>query len=171
MSSATTAHGTVLCPAIGIRLGRRRLGIVVSISSAARGTSPISAPVFGPANEAVADGSDGCTPSFPPNTYWGWRYQSAEGQAKVAAWFSGYPHGARAAEEDGVGNWTQISKLQADCRPSMLSSDDCRRIKLVCIQCRRILRSRSLSLTQAFRAVKHTGQVCLSNEMPCRQSA
>ncbi len=38
--------------------------------------------------EAVADGSDGCTPAFPPKEYWGWKYQSAEGQAKVAAWFS-----------------------------------------------------------------------------------
>ncbi len=58
--------------------------------------------------EAVADGDNGCTPAFPAREYMGWRYQSAEGQAKVAAWFSGYPHGARAAEEDGVGNWTQI---------------------------------------------------------------
>ncbi len=67
--------------------------------------------------QAVADGSDGCTPAFPPKEYWGWKYQSAEGQAKVAAWFSGYPHGARAAEEDGVGNWTQIqtsSNIQAE---------------------------------------------------------
>lgn len=58
--------------------------------------------------EDVAAGSNGCTPAFPPREYWSWKYQSAEGQAKVAAWFSGYPHGARAAEEDGVGNWTQI---------------------------------------------------------------
>lgn len=58
--------------------------------------------------EDVASGSNGCTPAFPPREYWSWKYQSAEGQAKVAAWFSGYPHGARAAEEDGVGNWTQI---------------------------------------------------------------
>ncbi len=67
--------------------------------------------------EDVADGADGCTPAFPPKEYWGWKYQSAEGQAKVAAWFSGYPHGARAAEEDGVGNWTQIqtsSNIQAE---------------------------------------------------------
>ncbi len=56
----------------------------------------------------VAEGSDPCTPSFPPREYWGWRYQSCEGQAKVAAWFSGFPHGARAAEEDGIGNFSQI---------------------------------------------------------------
>lgn len=56
----------------------------------------------------IADGGNGCTPAFPPRQYWNWKYQSAEGQAKVAAWYAGYPHGARAAEEDGIGNWTQI---------------------------------------------------------------
>jgi len=56
----------------------------------------------------VADGGTGCTPSFPPREYWGWKYQSSDGQARVAAWYSGFPHGARAAEEDGIGNWTQI---------------------------------------------------------------
>lgn len=51
----------------------------------------------------VASGGSGCTPPLPPRKYWNWRYQTAEGQAKVAAWFEGYPHGARAAEEDGAG--------------------------------------------------------------------
>lgn len=57
---------------------------------------------------AVADGEDGCTPAFPPRSYWSWQYQSAEGQGKVSSWFAGFPHGARAAEEDGLGNWSQI---------------------------------------------------------------
>lgn len=57
---------------------------------------------------AVTDGAEGCTPAFPPRQYWGWKYQSSEGQEKVAAWYSGFPHGARAAEEDGIGTWTQI---------------------------------------------------------------
>ena len=56
----------------------------------------------------VADGGTGCSPAFPPREYWGWNYQSCEGQARVAAWFAGFPHGARAAEEEGIGNWTQI---------------------------------------------------------------
>lgn len=56
----------------------------------------------------VAAGSNGCTPALPPRKYWGWKYQSPEGQARVAAWFSGYPHGARAAEEDGIGGFSQI---------------------------------------------------------------
>ena len=56
----------------------------------------------------VADSGDGCTPAFPPAEYWNWPYQSAEGQARIAAWFAGFPHGAQAAEQDGVGNWSQI---------------------------------------------------------------
>ena len=56
----------------------------------------------------VADGGTGCSPAFPPREYWGWKYQSCEGQARVAAWYAGYPHGARAAEEEGIGSWTQI---------------------------------------------------------------
>ncbi len=66
--------------------------------------------------EDVANGGNGCTPNFPPRDYWGWQHQTAEGQKKVSAWFAGYPNGARAAEEDGVGNWSQIqmsSNLQA----------------------------------------------------------
>jgi hypothetical protein len=53
-------------------------------------------------------GSDGCPPPLPPRKYWSWRYQSPEGQAKVAAWYAGYPQGAAAAEEDGTGNWREI---------------------------------------------------------------
>jgi len=58
--------------------------------------------------QSVASGGNGCTPTFPDREYWSWKYQSPEGQGKVAAWFAGFPHGARAAEEDGIGNWSQI---------------------------------------------------------------
>ncbi|MFM8570285.1 MAG: hypothetical protein ACKOAU_01675 [Pirellula sp.] len=61
----------------------------------------------------IADGGNGCTPAFPPMEYWNWCYQSAEGQARVAAWFAGFPHGAQAAEEDGVGMWNQIQTSSA----------------------------------------------------------
>jgi hypothetical protein len=67
----------------------------------------------------VANGANGCTPALPPRKYWNWRYQTAEGQAKVAAWFEGYPHGARAAEEDGAGLYSQIQvseSLRAEYR-------------------------------------------------------
>ncbi|KAA5538888.1 hypothetical protein FYK55_25975 [Roseiconus nitratireducens] len=56
----------------------------------------------------VATGADGCVPAIAPSQYWGWRYQSADGQAAVNAWFAGYPLGAKAAEEDGVAHWGQI---------------------------------------------------------------
>ena len=59
----------------------------------------------------VAEGGDGCLPAVGPPEYWGWRFQSAEGQRAYAAWFAGFPHGARAAEEDGVGNWGDIRPI------------------------------------------------------------
>ncbi len=73
--------------------------------------------------EEVCSGMNttGCTPNVPPREYWSWQYQSAEGQQKVSSWFAGYPQGARAAEEDGVANWSQIqlsSSLQNQYRDS-----------------------------------------------------
>lgn len=58
--------------------------------------------------EAVCSGSDGCTPAFPPSEYWSWEYQSGEGRARTSAWFTGYPYGVQAAEEEGAANWHQI---------------------------------------------------------------
>ena len=58
--------------------------------------------------EDVANGADGCTPAFPPKEYWSWEFQSAEGASRTAAWYAGYPHGVRAAEEDGVAHWAQL---------------------------------------------------------------
>ena len=71
--------------------------------------------------EDVANGSNGCTPATPPRSYWNWEFQSGEGQARTSAWFSGYPQGARAAEEDGVGNFSQVqlsSGLQSQFQQS-----------------------------------------------------
>lgn len=56
----------------------------------------------------VASGGNGCPPALPPREFWSWQYQSGEGQAKVAAWFEGYPIGAEAAKEDGAGESQQI---------------------------------------------------------------
>ncbi len=58
--------------------------------------------------EDVANGAGECTPAFPPSEYWGWEFQSAEGQGRTSAWFAGYPHGARAAEEEGLGHYQQL---------------------------------------------------------------
>lgn len=57
---------------------------------------------------AVAEGGNGCVPAIAPREYWGWRYQSANGQRAVNAWFAGYPLGAKAAEQAGIGHWSQI---------------------------------------------------------------
>lgn len=57
---------------------------------------------------SVANGGNGCVPALPPRNYWSWRYQSLEGQAKVAAWYAGFPYGAAAAEEDGAANYQMI---------------------------------------------------------------
>lgn len=64
----------------------------------------------------VANGGKGCPPSVPPRKFWSWKYQTAEGQCKVNEWFAGYPYGAKAAEEDGIGNYRDIqisSELEA----------------------------------------------------------
>ncbi len=58
--------------------------------------------------QAVASGGNGCPPPLPPRRYWTWKYQTPEGQSKVAAWFEGYSYGATAAEADGAGNFQDI---------------------------------------------------------------
>ncbi len=61
----------------------------------------------------VASGGPGCTPCVAPQAYWGWRYQSAQGQATVNAWFAGYPMGVKAAEQAGIGHFQQIRTSSA----------------------------------------------------------
>jgi hypothetical protein len=56
----------------------------------------------------VASGSDGCPPAIPPRRYWSYSFQTPEGQAKVAAWFAGYPYGVQAAREDGAAGYRDI---------------------------------------------------------------
>lgn len=57
---------------------------------------------------AILDGKPGCPPAIPPKAYWGWASQSAEGQARMAAWFAGYPYGVQAAKDDGVNQWNAL---------------------------------------------------------------
>lgn len=56
----------------------------------------------------VAQGGNGCQPAIPPRKYWSWKYQTAEGQCKVQAWYQGWSYGAKAAEEDGIGFYREI---------------------------------------------------------------
>lgn len=58
--------------------------------------------------QEVASGGDGCPPAIPPRRFWSYRYQSPEGQAKVAAWFAGYPYGVQAAREDGAAGFRDV---------------------------------------------------------------
>lgn len=57
----------------------------------------------------VAAGGTGCVPAVCPKAYWGWQYQSADGQRRMNAWFEGYPLGVKAAEEDGIGHWSHVA--------------------------------------------------------------
>ncbi|HEX4128640.1 MAG TPA: hypothetical protein VHZ24_01270 [Pirellulales bacterium] len=57
---------------------------------------------------AVAMGSDGTIPLFPPTLYWGTKHQNPTGRDEIAAWFAGYQEGVTAADKDGVGYWMQI---------------------------------------------------------------
>lgn len=59
--------------------------------------------------EDVAAGGSGCVPAVCPRSYWGWQYQSADGQSRMNAWFEGYPLGVKAAEEDGIGHWGHVA--------------------------------------------------------------
>lgn len=56
----------------------------------------------------VAQGGNGCQPAMPPRKFWSWKYQTAEGQCKVQAWYQGWSYGAKAAEEDGIGFYREI---------------------------------------------------------------
>lgn len=63
--------------------------------------------------ESVAAGGNGCVPSVCPQSYWGWQYQAADGQCRMNAWFEGFPLGVQAAEQDGIGHWSQVRTAMA----------------------------------------------------------
>lgn len=63
--------------------------------------------------ESVAAGGNGCVPSVCPQAYWGWQYQTADGQCRMNAWFEGFPLGVQAAEQDGIGHWSQVRTSMA----------------------------------------------------------
>lgn len=70
--------------------------------------------------EDVAAGGSGCLPAVCPRSYWGWQYQSADGQARMNAWFEGYPLGVQAAEQDGVGHWGNVGTAFPHHQPAPL---------------------------------------------------
>ena len=56
----------------------------------------------------VCNGGDGYVPAVPPEAYWSYQYQSAEGAKCVNTWFKAYPLGVKAAREDGAGNFQKV---------------------------------------------------------------
>lgn len=56
----------------------------------------------------VCDGGDGYVPAVPPEDYWKYQYQCAEGAKCVNAWFKAYPAGVKAAREDGSGAFQKV---------------------------------------------------------------
>jgi hypothetical protein len=66
----------------------------------------------------IANGGAGCCPNIAPAALWGWRYQSAQGQAAINAWFEGFPMGVRAAEQDGIGSWQEIRMFGCGAGPA-----------------------------------------------------
>ncbi|MEM9646047.1 MAG: hypothetical protein AAF989_13750, partial [Planctomycetota bacterium] len=73
---------------------------------------------FMDAYQEVAEGGSGCVPAVAPRSYWGWRYQSADGNGAVNAWYEGYPLGVKAAEQDGVGHYNDIQTANFQTRTS-----------------------------------------------------
>ena len=67
--------------------------------------------------EQVAKGGDGCAPGLCPKSYWGWQYQNSDGQARMNAWFEGFPLGVQAAEEDGIGHWSRVQTSMPMAQP------------------------------------------------------
>lgn len=68
--------------------------------------------------EDVAAGGSGCLPAVCPQSYWGWQYQSADGQSRMNAWFEGYPLGVQAAEQDGIGLWGNVATAFPNQQPA-----------------------------------------------------
>lgn len=57
---------------------------------------------------SVCNGEDGYVPALPPEEYWGYEYQSADGSQCVNSWFKGFPLGAAAARRDGAGSFRDV---------------------------------------------------------------
>jgi hypothetical protein len=64
---------------------------------------------------SVACGGDGCCPTIPPRSCWGWCYDGCEGQQRINAWFDGWARGAVAAEADGLSGFGRIVVRRPSC--------------------------------------------------------
>lgn len=57
---------------------------------------------------AVANGGDGCVPTIAPQKFWGCCEGGHDTKCGTRAWFTGYAHGAIAAEQDGIAGVNQL---------------------------------------------------------------
>lgn len=55
----------------------------------------------------ILEGGKGCQPTLPPKCYWS-SCHSPQGVCEVNAWFDGFLHGVLAANQDGVGSFSQV---------------------------------------------------------------
>ena len=70
----------------------------------------------------VAAGGDGAPPTLPPRRYWSPLFQSQGGQQQSVTWFDGFHHGALAAQQDGVDQYSQIA-TSISARDGWMSQD------------------------------------------------
>ena len=56
----------------------------------------------------ICEGGDGYVPATPPESYWGFEYQTPDGSQCVKSWFEGYPAGVEAAKRDRAGTYRDV---------------------------------------------------------------
>ena len=56
----------------------------------------------------ITSGGNGEAPLVPPEKYWGDRFRTANGHARINQWYAGYDTGAIAAEQDGAFQFAHI---------------------------------------------------------------
>ncbi len=62
----------------------------------------------------VCDGCSGEVPVLPPEKYWSYQYESAEGAQMQNVWFDGYKAGSAAAKADGLDAYNKIQVSRED---------------------------------------------------------
>lgn len=70
----------------------------------------------------VALGGEPVQPVLPPRGYWGPKFQTPRGKARIAAWFDGYAHGGVGAECEGARDLSTIP-VSPEVRAMLLSSE------------------------------------------------
>jgi len=69
---------------------------------------------FRQAYEDVLMGGSGLTPPIPPETYWGVRQRTIQGEANAQQWFAGYRLGAESARHDASAPLAAVATSMGD---------------------------------------------------------